>query len=202
MGSESKESNHDMKSMEAGFTNEGGYNKKYRYLKNIMGLWMIQSVQKEIGQDKSFGEICEAASRESITSMVDCNHENFLSPDSMVEAVKDYCKKTGQQVPKTLSEIACVLYNSLAKCYGETKKQIEMLSGVTFDRIYIIGGGSKAEYLNELTAKYTGCEVSAGPTEATAIGNLICQMIEDGQFDDLLEARSCVIDSFSVKYYK
>lgn len=201
MGSESSESSNDLASMKAGFTNEGGYGGKYRYLKNIMGLWMIQSVRKEIGRDKSFGEICEAASKETIVSIVDCNDDSFLSPASMVEAVKDYCRKTSQQVPETLSELACVIYNSLAKCYGETRQQIQKLTGEEFDRIYIIGGGSNAEYLNELTAKYAGCEVSAGPGEATAIGNLMCQMIEDKQFADLAEARRCVIDSFEVKIY-
>lgn len=201
MGSESSDPANDPASMSAGFTNEGGYGKKYRYLKNIMGLWMIQSVRNEIGKDKSFGEICEMAAKETIASLVDCNDDSFLSPKSMVEAVQDYCRWTGQQVPETLSELACVIYNSLAKCYGETKQQIEKLTGKTFDRIYIIGGGSQAEYMNQLTAKYAECEVSAGPTEATAIGNLMCQMIEEGQFEDLATARQCVIDSFAVKYF-
>ena len=202
MGCESKESSNDSESMAAGFTNEGGYDKKYRYLKNIMGLWMIQSVRKEIGNGASYGEICEAAAKESIPSIVDCNEESFLSPASMVEAVKEYCRRTGQQVPESLAELAGVIYNSLAHCYGETKQQIEKLTGLTFDRIYIIGGGSQAEYLNGLTAKYAGCQVSAGPAEATAIGNLMCQMIRDGRFRNLSEARSCVIDSFAVKYYQ
>lgn len=202
MGSESSDPANDPESMSAGFTNEGGYGKKYRYLKNIMGLWMIQSVRNEIGKDKSFGEICGMAAKETIKSLVDCNDDSFLSPKSMVAAVQDYCRKTGQQVPETLAELACVIYNSLAACYAETKRQIERLTGKTFDRIYIIGGGSQAEYLNQLTAEYAGCEVSAGPTEATAIGNLMCQMIGDGQFEDLAEARQCVIDSFAVKYYR
>ena len=202
MGSESKESSTDIASMQAGFTNEGGYGGTYRFLKNIMGLWMIQSVRKELAPDKSFGEICEQASKESITSLVNCNDESFLSPDSMAEAVQSYCRKTGQQVPETVTELACVIYNSLAKCYAETKHQIEALTGKEFERIYIIGGGSNADYLNELTAKYADCEVSAGPGEATAIGNLMCQMIEDKQFKSLSEARQCVIDSFAVKYYR
>lgn len=202
MGSESKDPTCDVDSMNAGFTNEGGYEKKYRYLKNIMGLWMIQSVRAEIGGGKSYGEICEEASKETISSLVDCNDESFLSPKSMVVAVQDYCRKTGQQVPETLSELACVIYNSLAACYARTKEEIQRLSGKQFERIYIIGGGSNAEYLNQLTAKYAQCQVSAGPTEATAIGNLMCQMIRSGEFKDLAEARQCVIDSFAVKYYR
>ena len=114
MGSESKTSSTDMASMQAGFTNEGGYGGTYRFLKNIMGLWMIQSVRKELAPDKSFGEICEQASKETIASQVNCNDESFLSPKSMVEAVQSYCSKTGQQVPETISEMACVIYNSLA----------------------------------------------------------------------------------------
>lgn len=202
MGSESSDPANDPESMSAGFTNEGGYGKKYRYLKNIMGLWMIQSVRNEMGQDKSFGEICEMAAKENIRSLVNCNDDSFLSPKSMVAAVQDYCRTTGQQVPETLAELACVIYNSLAACYAEAKQQIERLTGKTFDRIYIIGGGSQADYLNRLTAKYSGCEVAAGPTEATAVGNLMCQMIKDDQFTTLSEARSSVIESFSVKYYK
>lgn len=201
MGSESKESSTDMESMRAGFTNEGGYGGTYRFLKNIMGLWIIQSVRKELAKDMSFGELCELASKEQITSIVDCNDARFLSPQSMAEAVRSYCEETGQQIPETPAEFACVIYNSLAKCYADTKMQIEALTGKTFDCIYIVGGGSNADYLNRLTAKYASCRVSAGPGEATAIGNLLCQMLRAGQFADLSEARKCVIDSFAVKYY-
>lgn len=201
MGCERSEASITEESMQAGFTNEGGYGGTYRYLKNIMGLWMIQSVRREIGQDRSFAEICEMASRERISSCVDCNDESFLSPNSMTEAVRDYCRRTEQQVPETLGEYARVIYQSLARCYGETREQIERLTGRKYSRIYMIGGGSRADYLNQMTAEYTGCEVSAGPAEATAVGNLMCQMIRNGQFRDLTEARSCVIDSFSVKYY-
>lgn len=202
MGCESVESSNSADSMRAGFTNEGGYQYRYRYLKNIMGLWMIQSVRKEIAKDQSFGEICKAASKEKITSVLDCNDVSFLSPKSMVEAVQEYCRNTKQQVPVTVPELASVIYNSLAKCYGETKQQIEELTGNKFSRIYIIGGGSQAGYLNELTAKYAGCEVLAGPAEATAIGNLLIQMIGDKKFTDLNEARKSVIESFELAMYK
>ncbi len=201
MGCESSESANGSDSMEAGFTNEGGYGGRYRYLKNIMGLWMIQSVRKEIAPNRSFGEICEAASREKITSLVDCNDECFLSPESMVVAVQEYCRNTKQQVPVTLPELASVIYNSLAVCYAKTKTQIERLMGLQFDRIYIIGGGSQAKYLNELTTKYAKCEVQAGPTEATAIGNLMAQMIRGGIFEDLNEARKSVMESFDMVLY-
>ena len=202
MGSESSDSSTDAASMQAGFTNEGGYGGKYRFLKNIMGLWMIQSVRKEIAPEMSFGDICQQASKEKITSRVDCNDESFLSPDSMVKAIQNYCEKTNQQSPQTIAELACVIYNSLAQCYAETKIQIEQLTDKKFERIYIIGGGSQADYLNQLTAEYAGCEVSAGPTEATAIGNLMCQMIRAKEFKSINDARQCVIDSFEVKIFK
>lgn len=201
MGCESASFNNSPDSMEAGFTNEGGYGKRYRYLKNIMGLWMIQSVRRELAPGKSFGEICEEASREKIAAIVDCNDGSFLAPESMTEAVQAYCRNTRQQVPVTLPELACVIYNSLAKCYAGTKAQLERLTGLSFGRIHIIGGGCQAGYLNRLTAKYAGCEVLAGPTEATAIGNLLAQMIEAGIYGSLAEARESVIGSFPVKSF-
>ena len=109
---------------------------------------------------KIYGQICKEASEIKIASTVDCDDACFLSPESMVTAVQDYCRNTRQQVPVTLPEIASVIYNSLAKCYADTKQRIEKLTGNTFDRIYIIGGGSQADYLNELTAKYAQCKVS------------------------------------------
>lgn len=183
-------------------TNEGGYDCRFRYLKNIMGLWMIQSVKKEFTEDLSFAEICERASKETITSLVDCNDDCFLAPKSMIEAVKKFCRDSKQQVPETVGEIAAVIYNSLAKCYGDTIEEIEALTGKKYTTIYVVGGGANAGYLNELTAKYTGKKVSAGPSEATAIGNIVVQMLHDGVFKDLPEARTCVGKSFDVKIYE
>jgi rhamnulokinase len=192
MGVEAETPNCTQECRLAGFTNEGGYNFRYRMLKNIMGLWMIQSVRKEIGAGMSYGDICEKASKETISSIVNCNDSSFLSPDSMVEAVQEYCKRTEQQVPQTLSEIASVIYNSLANCYAVALEEIEKLTGKHYKCIHIIGGGSNATYLNELTAKYTGREVLAGPSEATAIGNLICQMLQNKEFSSLEEARRII----------
>lgn len=201
MGIERKEADCSMESMKANFTNEGGYDHRFRYLKNIMGLWMIQSVKKEFEEDLSFAEICSMASEEKIPSIVDCNNDCFLAPKSMIKAVQDFCENTNQPVPGTVGEIAAVIYNSLAKCYGDTVKEIEAITGNTYDTIYVVGGGANAGYLNELTAKYTGKKVSAGPTEATAIGNIIVQMLQDGVFADLSEARACVGSSFDIVEY-
>ena len=120
----------------------------------------------------------------------------------MIEAVKKFCQDTEQQVPETVGEIAAVIYNSLAKCYGDTIEEIEALTGEHYSTIYVVGGGANAGYLNELTAKYTGRKVSAGPSEATAIGNIIVQMLYDGTFKSLPEARTCIGESFDVKIYE
>ena len=202
MGIERKEADCSMESMKANFTNEGGYDHRFRYLKNIMGLWMIQSVKKEFTEDLSFAEICEMASKETIPSIVDCNDDCFLAPESMTEAVQKFCRDTDQPVPETVGEISSVIYNSLAKCYGDTVEEIEAITGKKYSTIYVVGGGSNAGYLNELTAKYTGRKVSAGPSEATAIGNIIVQMLHDGVFASLPEARTCVKESFDVKMYE
>lgn len=192
MGIESETPNCTERCRLGGFTNEGGYQGRYRILKNIMGLWMIQSVRREIGGSMSYKEICDMASKESIPSIVDCNDICFLAPESMVNEVKDYCARTGQQVPQTLGEIACVIYNSLAKCYADTLREIENITGRNYPCINIIGGGSKASYLNDLTREFTGRKVIAGPAEATAIGNIMCQMISCGELGSLEEARKCI----------
>ena len=202
MGTERLQADCSKESMLYNFTNEGGYGYRYRFLKNIMGLWMIQSVQKELVPDMSFAEICELAEKEEITSLVDVNDERFLAPESMVEEVRSACCETLQQVPKTIGEIAAVIYNSLANCYAMAAKEIETITGQKYQELHIVGGGANADFLNKLTAKYTGKTVLAGPTEATALGNISVQMITAGEFADLKEARECIYHSFEIKLYK
>ncbi|MBQ9701055.1 MAG: rhamnulokinase [Lachnospiraceae bacterium] len=190
-------------SMAANFGNEGGYGYRYRFLKNIMGLWMIQSVRKELDKKYSYPELCQMAEEaKDFPSRVDVEDDIFFAPDSMIEAIQNYCQKTNQPVPNTPGELATVVYQSLAECYGKAIREIESLTGKSYDVINIIGGGSNAEYLNELTAKCTGKTVYAGPTEATAIGNVVAQMIADGVFSSLEEARENIFKSFEVKTYK
>ena len=189
------------KSMEADLTNEGGYGGKITYLSNIMGLWMIQSVRNSLAPDLGYKELCDMASRESIKSIVDCQDTSFLSPDDMAAAIRDQCEKTGQEIPDTLPKLAAVIYNSLAKCYADKLKLIESMTGVRYEMINIIGGGSNAVYLNELTARYCGRQVCAGPGEATSIGNILSQMIAAGVIKDVKSARECVKCSFEVKTY-
>lgn len=183
-------------------TNEGGYDYRFRYLKNIMGLWMIQSVRKEIAPELGFGEISELASKQTIPSFVDANDPRFLAPEHMTSEVQKACKESGQQVPQGIAEVACVIYNSLAKCYADTAKEIEKLTGKTYDCIQIVGGGANADYLNKLTAFFTKKTIYAGPTEATAIGNLCAQMIAAGELENLKEARQCVYASFPIHKYE
>lgn len=202
MGTERMQADCSQQSMEHNFTNEGGYDYRFRYLKNIMGLWMIQSVRKELAPDQGFGEICENASKTDIASLVDCNDDRFLAPANMTAEVQKACEESGQQVPQGIAEVASVIYNSLAKCYADTIAEIEEMTGVHYDSIHVVGGGANAAYLNELTAKATGCTVYAGPTEATAIGNLTAQIIAGGELADLKTARSCIFESFEVKTYE
>lgn len=202
MGTELAEANCSPESKLNNLTNEGGYDYRFRYLKNIMGLWMIQSVKKEIGGNLGFGEICEMASKCSIPSIVDCNDDRFLAPDNMTEEVQAACRESGQQVPEGLAQVASVIYNSLAQCYAKTIRQIEGITGKKYDKIHIVGGGSNAEYLNRLTAQATGVPVYAGPTEATAIGNIAAQMMAAGELADLKAARACVFASFPIDHYE
>ena len=213
MGCELLKANSSEEAEKANFTNEGGYDHRYRFLKNIMGLWMIQSVKKELeegyayegrseGEDYGFAHLCDMAALETIDSVVDANASRFLAPSSMILEVQKACREQGIEVPETPWQLARVIYHSLANCYKEAAEEIEQLTGKRFDTINIVGGGSNARWLNELTAQITGRKVLAGPGEATAIGNLGAQMIADGVFADLKTFRSCVFDSFGVKVYE
>ena len=203
MGIERKEADCSMKSKEYNFTNEGGYDYRFRYLKNIMGLWMLQSVRKELNQGEhqySFPELIQMAEEaDGFPSMVDVNDNCFLAPASMIEAVKKYCADHGQKVPQSTGELLVVIYNSLAQSYADTIRQIEEMTGRTFSRLHIVGGGCQDNYLNQKTKAYTGKDVYAGPIEGTALGNLMVQMLKDGTFKSLEEARTCVAHSFDVK---
>lgn len=202
MGIERQEADCSLTSKNANFTNEGGVDYRYRYLKNIMGLWMIQSVRHELNDAYSFEELCALAKKaNNFRSRVDVNEDCFLSPDSMTEAIAEYCRNTNQSAPATVGELASCVYQSLVESYAKTVEEIERITGRTYQRIHIVGGGSNAEYLNELTAKATKKDVYAGPAEATAIGNLLAQMLKAREFTTIEEARQAVYDSFPIKKY-
>ena len=132
---------------------------------------------------------------------MDVDANDFFAPDSMIQAIQDYCERTGQPVPKTPGEVSTVVYQSLAECYGRTVKELESITGKTYEAINIVGGGSNAAYLNQLTANATGKTVYAGPGEATALGNIVAQMLTAGEYDSLATARKAIFDSFAVKTF-
>lgn len=177
------------------FTNEGGYGGSYRFLRNIMGLWMIQSLKKECGY--SFDRIMNEASMYLDTPYrVDVNSEVFLSPESMTEAL--YSALPCKDLP--LGELFAITYLSLADCYAQTVQQIQEITGREVTSIHIIGGGSKDSLLNRLTADRSGLPVMAGPVEATAIGNLLAQMLGTGLIQNGVSgARRLVCDSIETQ---
>ncbi len=178
------------------FTNEGGYDRRYRYLKNIMGLWIIQSVRRELDGKYSFSELCDMATAVGDTEYrINVNDNRFLAPKSMMGAIREACG--APDMP--LDVLLCCVYHSLAECYAETIKEITEMTGKAPDALHIIGGGSKDGYLNSLTAKALDIPVYTGPTEATAIGNILSQMLGVGVFENIAKARETVFNSFDVK---
>ena len=199
----------------ANFTNEGGAWYRYRYLSNIMGLWMIQSVRRELngvsyvagkdnrvatGKKWSFPDlIAEAEKEEGFAAVVDVNAPCFLAPESMIQAIKDECARTEQPVPETVGQIMQCVYTSLSQCYRDAIHALEGLTGKKYTSINIVGGGCQDGYLNRRTAQATGLTVYAGPVEGTAIGNLLVQMIEAKEFENLQAARNAIRCSFEIK---
>lgn len=221
LGVENKDPITTPESCAANFTNEGGAWYRFRYLKNIMGLWMIQSVRRELngvsyvegkeiaavpltdwekGREYSFGALCDlAVAASGFDSTVDVNDQRFLSPASMIAEVRKACEDGGQKVPATIGELMRCVYMSLAKCYADAIGTLSKMNGKKYTSLNIVGGGSKDSFLNELTRDATGLEVFAGPTEGTAIGNLTVQFIASGEFADLAAARKAIAESFDVK---
>ena len=203
MGVENMEAICTPESQKANFTNEGGYDYRFRYLKNIMGLWMIQSVRHETNDAYSWDELSKMAyANLDFPSRVNVDDNCFLAPENMTEEIRDYCRRTGQQVPEKLEQVASVVYQSLVDAYARTIDELEDLSGRSFRDIHIVGGGSMNPFINSLTARKTGKTVVAGPGEATGIGNIVAQMIQAGDFKSLQEARKCIFESFGVQKYE
>ena len=189
-------------SMNLNFSNEGGYLYKFRFLKNIMGLWIIQSVRNEINKQFSFSELCKMAeSKKNFSSRINVNDSCFLSPKNMINEIQFYCEKTGQPIPRSIAEISSVVYHSLSDSYSKTATEIEKITNKKYEQINIIGGGSHADYLNQLTANKTGKTVYAGPSEASSLGNIIVQMIKNKEFSNLKEAKKSIYKSFEIRKY-
>lgn len=179
--------------LNANFTNEGGINYRFRFLKNYMGMWLLQNIRKNLNKQYTYDEMMHMAEDSGEYEYIDTNDNAFLAPDNMITAIRDYLGKSELPVDVVINSV----YHSLAKAYSDAVKEIENISGKTVDTINIVGGGSKDKYLNKLTAQYTGKRVIAGPVEATATGNLISQLIYSKEVASLEEARDLVKLSFN-----
>ncbi len=193
-------------SLAAGFTNEGASDGKIRYLKNIMGLWLIQQSRNEWkrqGLDVSFDEMERAAKdAEPYKCFVDPDAKDFVAPGNMPKRVQEFCRRTGQYVPKTMGEILRCIYQSLAFKYRNTVEALEKISNKEIKAIHMIGGGIKDQLLCTMTADFCRKTVMAGPVEATVTGNVAVQMMHFGIFEDLNHARSVIAESFPIKTYE
>ena len=178
----------------ANFTNEGGINYRFRFLKNIMGMWLLQNVRRNLDKKYTYDEMMDMAMSSSFTELIDPNAPDFVAPDNMIEAVRSYLKKSDLPLKDVLNCIYC----SLAASYNKAIKEIEEITGKKVSAVNIVGGGCQDQYLNKLTAQYTGKPVFAGPIEATAIGNLISQLMHTDSSLTLEKAREIVKKSFNI----
>jgi rhamnulokinase len=205
LGVESKEPIVNEDSLKDNFTNEGGLEGRIRFLKNINGLWMIQQLKKhwqEHGIDVGYGEISKAAAAvKNDGFIIDPNDKSFLAPLNMATAVQEYCKNKGQGEPREIGEIARAVYNGLAREYKARISNLEEITGRKINVINMVGGGIQDEFLCQHTANITGKTVLAGPIEATALGNILAQLIALGEINDLSQGREIVKNSITQKKY-
>lgn len=189
------------KTLEMNFTNEGGVEGTTRFLKNIMGMWLIQECKRiwDEGKVLEWQEIVDISNKaEHFKCLINPDDPMFLNPGNMPKAIQEYCKKTNQFIPKLKGEIARCIYDSLVLKYKFTLKQIESVTGKKIEKLHIIGGGANNKMLNQLTANALGIPVIAGPTEATAIGNIMMQAKAIGAVSSLNEIRDIIRNSFDV----
>ena len=189
----------------ANFTNEGGFKETTRFLKNIMGLWLIQESRRqwrregvEVGFDTLEKEALEA---EPFRCFIDVDNQAFAPAGNLPRRVKEFCERTGQYVPQTRGEIMRCIYQSLAMKYKHTFNGLNSLTGKDYNRINMLGGGIKDKLLCQLTADACGCEVLAGPTEATVMGNIAVVYYALGEIEDFKAIRQTVINSTDLKQY-
>ncbi len=194
-------------SRELNFTNEGGVCGTIRLLKNIGGLWLLQSCRRcwsNSGQDYTYQELMDAAADEpyGFVSLFDPDHQSFLHPEDMLSAISDYCRQTEQPAPSSPPAYTRAILESLAFKYRNVLDSLEELTGIRFEEIRIMGGGSRNRLLNQFTADATGRRVVAGPAEATALGNIAMQMLATGAVTSLAEARRIIERSFPVERFE
>ncbi len=188
------------------FTNEGGVDGTIRLLKNIMGLWLLQECKKywqKEGFNLSYDQLTALATKaKSGSSTIDVNDSCFLAPGNMPRRINEYLVKTGQKTIADKGLMARTILENLARKYTETINQLEDVTGSAIDNLHVLGGGSQNDLLNQLTADATGKIVTAGPVEATAIGNILMQARAAGQLGDISQARGLVRRSFTPKEYR
>ena len=194
------------KSLAYNYTNEGGIGGTIRFLKNIMGLWLVQECRRQWvreNHDHSYGELTQMAARSKPFGMViDPDHKPFLSPGDMPAKIERFCRDTKQRAPTTRGEYVRTCLEGLALTYRKTLEGLEDVLGKPIRRIHIVGGGSQNELLNQMTADACDREVVAGPVEATAAGNVLVQAMATGDVKSLADARAIVRASFDVKRYE
>ena len=179
MGTPAKEPIISQEAFDSAFTNEGMTDGRIRFLKNITGLWLIQQLVKEWEQDGykcDYSELVKEAEQSTLSSYFDVDDASFMNPEKMSEAIVSYLKERNEDIPVTKGDFMRCICISLAKKYAEVKTQMERCTNKKINKIYIVGGGSRNQLLNRLTAEFTGCEVVKGEVEATAMGNILVQL--------------------------
>lgn len=194
------------KALEFNVTNERGVDNTFRLLKNVTGLWLTQECYRtwqKAGVDISYAKEAGLIEQtQPFRSFIDPDHAVFAAPADMPAQVQRYCRESGQPVPETPGELLRCIYQSLALTYRLVLEKIEQLSGQTFKTLHMVGGGIQNQWLCQATADATGKTVVAGPQEASAIGNIMVQLLALGHFRDLSEARKVVAKSFPPKVYE
>jgi rhamnulokinase len=188
----------------ANFTNEGGAFGTVRFLRNVMGLWLLEACRKEWGPSAPGIEtlVSEAAARPRPAGVIDPDDPRFLNPRSMTEAIRHRLASTGQEPPDDPGGFARVIFDSLALRYAAVVDEIERLTGDAIPGIHIVGGGSQNRYLNQATADASGRPVAAGPVEAAAAGNVLVQAMASGELGSLVEARAQLARSVALQRYE
>lgn len=180
----------------AEYSNEGAPEGKFRLQKNIMGLWLLQQVRHEADDKYSFAELADMARENPIEETFDVNEKRFMAPISMTDTIKE---AVGREI--SMGEISYAILNNLARSYAASLEALEGVTGKMYETLNIIGGGSRNELLNELTIRHTGKKLITGPTEGTAIGNLLMQFIGRGEIADVAEGREIVKRSFDIQIH-
>lgn len=207
LGTELREPIMTSRAQALNFTNEGGVCGTTRLLKNIAGLWLLQSCRrhwKSQGRDLGYDELVAGAAdeRSAFRSLIDPDYPPFVNPTDMPAAIASYCRMTGQPEPESPTAFVRTILESLAFKYRAVLESLEELTGHRFDEIRIVGGGARNRLLQQWTADATGRPVTSGPVEATALGNIGVQMMATGAVGSLAEARAVIDRSFPVERFE